>query len=237
MKIVLKFVFYTGELVTSADVRRLDDLFVQISDITEVITRDTFKVAFLGRTSNGKSTVINALLSDKVLPTGIGHTTNCFVAVTGVDDKEGWVVDTSDPDRRRNEKTTQNDPRKNTTGRTTRSSSKKVVKKDDGDRNNLKGMWATAVTKSFVAIAGMDVSDNWMDTDIRSKINERRRSIKSLKNIVNALKDDRQSNNVVQVFYPHERSYILDKDVVLIDSPGVDHVASTGTFDFMIESF
>lgn len=38
---------------------------------------------FFGRTSNGKSTVINAMLRDKILPSGIGHTTSCFLQVEG----------------------------------------------------------------------------------------------------------------------------------------------------------
>ena len=50
------------------------------------------KVAFFGRTSNGKSTVINALLQDKVLPTGIGHTTNCFCSVVGCNEEEGYLL-------------------------------------------------------------------------------------------------------------------------------------------------
>lgn len=56
----------------------------------------TFKlhpqVAFFGRTSNGKSTVVNALLRDKVLPAGIGHTTNCFLSVVGISEDNGYVV-------------------------------------------------------------------------------------------------------------------------------------------------
>ena len=50
------------------------------------------KVAFFGRTSNGKSTVINALLHNKVLPAGIGHTTNCFISVIGTDTAEGYLL-------------------------------------------------------------------------------------------------------------------------------------------------
>jgi mitofusin len=38
---------------------------------------------FFGRTSNGKSTVINAMLKNKILPSGIGHTTSCFLQVEG----------------------------------------------------------------------------------------------------------------------------------------------------------
>jgi mitofusin 2 len=30
-----------------------------------------------------KSTVVNAMLGEKVLPSGIGHTTNCFLQVEG----------------------------------------------------------------------------------------------------------------------------------------------------------
>lgn len=49
------------------------------------------KVAFFGRTSNGKSTVVNAMLTDKILPSGIGHTTNCFVSVMGCTGNEGYM--------------------------------------------------------------------------------------------------------------------------------------------------
>lgn len=44
------------------------------------------------RTSNGKSTVINAMLWDKVLPSGIGHTTNCFLRVGGTDGHEAFLL-------------------------------------------------------------------------------------------------------------------------------------------------
>lgn len=50
------------------------------------------QVVFFGRTSNGKSTVINSLLQDKVLPSGIGHTTNCFCSVVGVNDDQGYIM-------------------------------------------------------------------------------------------------------------------------------------------------
>jgi len=43
-------------------------------------------VVFFGRTSNGKSTVINSMLWNKILPSGIGHTTNCFLSIAGCSD-------------------------------------------------------------------------------------------------------------------------------------------------------
>lgn len=43
------------------------------------------------RTSNGKSTVVNAMLRDRVLPSGIGHTTNCFLSVEGTDDDKAYL--------------------------------------------------------------------------------------------------------------------------------------------------
>lgn len=46
---------------------------------------------FAFRTSNGKSTVINAMLRDRVLPSGIGHTTNCFLSVEGTDDDRSYL--------------------------------------------------------------------------------------------------------------------------------------------------
>ena len=42
------------------------------------------KVVFLGNTSNGKSTVINALVKTKVLPVGNGTITSCFCTITGI---------------------------------------------------------------------------------------------------------------------------------------------------------
>lgn len=59
-----------------------------------------FQVAFFGRTSNGKSTVINAMLRDKILPSGIGHTTNCFLQVEGSDSHEAYLVTEGAPDER-----------------------------------------------------------------------------------------------------------------------------------------
>lgn len=50
-----------------------------------------FCFLFLHRTSNGKSTVINAMLRDRVLPSGIGHTTNCFLSVEGTDDDKAYL--------------------------------------------------------------------------------------------------------------------------------------------------
>uniref|UniRef100_A0A1X7VNF0 Dynamin-type G domain-containing protein n=1 Tax=Amphimedon queenslandica TaxID=400682 RepID=A0A1X7VNF0_AMPQE len=67
-------------------------LLEKTAGIEEILARDHMKVAFFGRTSNGKSTVVNALLHDKVLPAGIGHTTNCFLSVIGVDEDKGYVI-------------------------------------------------------------------------------------------------------------------------------------------------
>lgn len=46
---------------------------------------------YLTRTSNGKSTVINAMLRDRVMPSGIGHTTNCFLSVEGTDEDRAYL--------------------------------------------------------------------------------------------------------------------------------------------------
>lgn len=64
----------------------------KIAAISEVLSRDHMKVAFFGRTSNGKSSVINAMLRETILPSGIGHTTNCFCQVEGSDDQEAYLM-------------------------------------------------------------------------------------------------------------------------------------------------
>ena len=66
-------------------------LLKRANGIKSVLARNHMKVAFFGRTSNGKSTVINALLHDKVLPSAIGHTTNCFCSVVGCHKEEGHL--------------------------------------------------------------------------------------------------------------------------------------------------
>ena len=63
----------------------------QSEGIKEIISRRQMKVVFFGRTSNGKSTCINAMLRDQVLPTGFGHTTCCFCSVVGSDEEEGFM--------------------------------------------------------------------------------------------------------------------------------------------------
>ena len=68
--------------------------------IQRVLSRDRMKVAFFGRTSNGKSSVINALLHGRVLPVGIGHTTNCFCSVVGAEGKEAYLLTNGSEERR-----------------------------------------------------------------------------------------------------------------------------------------
>ena len=63
--------------------------------------RDHMKVVFFGRTSNGKSTAINALLGDNILPTGIGHTTSCFLQVEGGQNPgEAFLLTEANPEDR-----------------------------------------------------------------------------------------------------------------------------------------
>jgi len=54
------------------------------------------------RTSNGKSTVVNAMLKSKLLPSSIGHTTNCFVQVEGTDLPDAFIVTDDAPDVKKN---------------------------------------------------------------------------------------------------------------------------------------
>ncbi|XP_035988838.1 mitofusin-1 isoform X3 [Fundulus heteroclitus] len=72
----------------------------KLSAIRDVLQRRHMKVAFFGRTSNGKSTVINAMLRDRVLPSGIGHTTNCFLSVEGTDGDEAYLTTEASAERR-----------------------------------------------------------------------------------------------------------------------------------------
>ncbi|KYM77203.1 Transmembrane GTPase Marf [Atta colombica] len=93
-------------IVTVEEAIKVKAYIDKIRAIKDVLKRDHMKVAFFGSnnkyrfvfyfyfflTSNGKSTVINAMLHDKILPSGIGHTTNCFLQVEGSDNGESYLI-------------------------------------------------------------------------------------------------------------------------------------------------
>lgn len=81
-----------ADIVDKAEAQQFNSYVHKVSGIREVLERNHMKVAFFGRTSNGKSSVINAMLKDRILPSGIGHTTNCFCQVEGIDGQEAYVV-------------------------------------------------------------------------------------------------------------------------------------------------
>ncbi|KAJ6660943.1 hypothetical protein lerEdw1_016963 [Lerista edwardsae] len=94
----------------------------KLAIIGEVLARRNMKVAFFWqrieihisvkessrqfaiRTSSGKSSVINAMLWDKVLPSGIGHTTNCFLSVAGTEGDKAYLM-TEGSDEKKSVKT------------------------------------------------------------------------------------------------------------------------------------
>lgn len=79
------------EILKNVDIERLLRISRSIETIRSVLSRNQMKVAFFGRTSNGKSTVINAILHDKVLPDGYGHTTACFLQIQGSEESEPYL--------------------------------------------------------------------------------------------------------------------------------------------------
>ncbi|BES91771.1 fzo-like conserved region [Nesidiocoris tenuis] len=135
-------------IVDEGDVKLVTDYVQKIKGIRDVLARDHMKVAFFGRTSNGKSSVINAMLRDKILPSGIGHTTNCFLQVEGSENGESYLM-------------------------------------TEGcqDKQNVKsvGQLAHALCKE--------------------KLNE---------------------NQLVRIFWPRDKCFLLRDDVVFVDSPGID---------------
>ncbi|XP_017781790.1 PREDICTED: transmembrane GTPase Marf isoform X2 [Nicrophorus vespilloides] len=80
------------QILDEKSVRQAEEFVQKVHGIKDVLARDHMKVAFFGRTSNGKSSVINAMLRDKILPSGIGHTTNCFLQVEGSPSDEAYLV-------------------------------------------------------------------------------------------------------------------------------------------------
>lgn len=64
---------HVENVIDEEETKRVEEYDRKVAAIREVLSRDHMKVVFFGRTSNGKSTAINALLGDKILPTGIGE--------------------------------------------------------------------------------------------------------------------------------------------------------------------
>lgn len=81
-----------AEVRDHVDTERLSRLNRSIETIRNVLSRNHMKVAFFGHTSNGKSTVINAILHDNVLPRGYGVTTKCFLQIQGAPGDEAYVL-------------------------------------------------------------------------------------------------------------------------------------------------
>ncbi|OBS80486.1 hypothetical protein A6R68_21316 [Neotoma lepida] len=91
-------------IATEDDLVEIQGYRNKLAVIGEVLSRRHMKVAFFGRTSSGKSSVINAMLWDKVLPSGIGHTTNCFLSVEGTDGDKAYLM-TEGSDEKKSVKT------------------------------------------------------------------------------------------------------------------------------------
>ncbi|XP_071348563.1 mitofusin-1 [Trachinotus anak] len=89
-----------GQVAVEEQSLEMQSCATKLLTIREVLLRRHMKVAFFGRTSNGKSTVINAMLRDRVLPSGIGHTTNCFLRVEGTDGDEAYLTTEASNERR-----------------------------------------------------------------------------------------------------------------------------------------
>ncbi|XP_065568115.1 transmembrane GTPase Marf-like [Artemia franciscana] len=90
-------------LANKGTVEEIGTYVKKLQAIRYVLSRDHMKCVFFGRTSNGKSSVINAMLREKILPSGIGHTTNCFLQVEGSENGDSYLI-TEDSDEKQNVK-------------------------------------------------------------------------------------------------------------------------------------
>nr|CAG4640638.1 EOG090X01A3 [Eulimnadia texana] len=93
----------SSDITNEENKNSVESYICKVKGIREVLARDHMKVVFFGRTSNGKSSVINSMLREKILPSGIGHTTNCFIQVEGSENGEAYLV-TEDSEERKNVK-------------------------------------------------------------------------------------------------------------------------------------
>jgi len=151
-----------NEKITKSTLNKLEQHVEQVCNIRDILSRQHLKVVFFGRTSSGKSTLINALLGEKVLPSGIGHTTNCFIQIQGTSKNEASLL------------------------------------------------------------VPMGEQGCFTETNVSN-----------LADIANALSDQHiDEKSLVVLNWPRNRCKLLEDDVILVDSPGID---VTKTFDDWIE--
>uniref|UniRef100_UPI003AAD47C1 mitofusin-1 n=1 Tax=Centroberyx gerrardi TaxID=166262 RepID=UPI003AAD47C1 len=81
-----------GQVAVEEQSLEMQTCATKLATIREVLVRRHMKVAFFGSTSVCVCVVINAMLRDRVLPSGIGHTTNCFLRVEGTDGDEAFLT-------------------------------------------------------------------------------------------------------------------------------------------------
>ncbi|XP_027145462.1 mitofusin-1 isoform X3 [Larimichthys crocea] len=184
-----------GQVAVEEQSLEMQSCATKLSTIREVLLRRHMKVAFFGRTSNGKSTVINAMLRDRVLPSGIGHTTNCFLRVEGTDGDEAYLTTETSNERR------------NVTVRQ-RSQSQCVCVSVCPLSSRI---WTNHHKRSVVIYC---VTSLIPLPPPPQTVNQ----------LAHALHMDPtlDSGSLVKVFWPKSRCALLRDDLVLMDSPGTD---------------
>uniref|UniRef100_A0A915J964 Dynamin-type G domain-containing protein n=1 Tax=Romanomermis culicivorax TaxID=13658 RepID=A0A915J964_ROMCU len=136
------------QFVSEAYLSDIGQFETSIKTIRDVLSRDHMKVVFFGRTSNGKSTAINAMLCSKILPSGMGHTTRCFVQVESSPNGQKFVLVENSPEPK---------------------------------------------------------------------------NVESIDSLTHALcSNEMAEDSLVRLFWPKNDSKLLQNDVVLVDSPGID---------------
>ena len=65
---------------------RLRSVVERVQNVLAAVQGDKLKVVFLGKTGTGKSSIINALLREGVLPSGYGRVTRNVCSIEGVVD-------------------------------------------------------------------------------------------------------------------------------------------------------
>lgn len=90
---------FVSQVHRGAECKPLKALIERTEGIVAMLKRDHMKVVFFGSSSNGKSTVINSLLGERLLPSGLGSTTSCFCSVMGVDEEEGYLLHPNSQER------------------------------------------------------------------------------------------------------------------------------------------
>ena len=180
--------------------KRLDDIQYDLKTVKDKGASEEIIIEFVGATSSGKSSLINALLRERRLPVGFMQTTMCSIKVCTTEQKE-WSVTVGD-----GEAETVRD------GETETVRDGETETERDGETETVRDGETETVRDGETVV----LSKTMDEKAIRDLLNQ----MSGRKNSEHRKELGIHSRSIVQVNWPKDQCKVLPLNVVLFDTPG-----------------